>query len=298
MWIQLLHVRPTDLSLEHYGLSWLQMPTPMQVGPGTVAVFFAARKHGRPWICSVLIDVDYRTPKAELRANSFEQVMAPSTQPWSADGVYPSCTYEDQSGQLRLLFVGWVNGPIPPLFVSRIGIATLSSSGHVLNSDPVPLFDLTMQEPLLITSPVVRRVPNGFEMLYVSGEAWVSSRSGPLSLYTLHRATSSDGVTWDRGAAVVKLEDGLTNVGRSAFLNSTTGDLLLCAVYSGSTHYELRTAKRVGDTWRVTSKEEDGRIPGLGAAYPAILEGRSRLLFVNDSDRGQSGFRVLLWTGP
>lgn len=286
MWQLIAYVTPERLGLPRHGLNWAQMPTPISITETIFKVFFAARSGSRPQVCSIQMDFAADAQSDEFLKNLDIGVILPGTTHWDVDGIYPSSILVD-GDKTYLYTVGWTRSPIDPMFISRIGVAELDSSKNVKSYHPAPILDLTRTEPFLVTSPVVRKNDSEFEMLYVSGDAWVSTVNGPTSRYSIRRATSDNPILWTkRNLRGVGPDDRFSHIARPAFLANESDDLLVSAVRSGEFSYGLFRAVSGDGQWVIDQAIGHDM---AGCSYPAISDG---YLFINGVDRGESGFFV------
>lgn len=295
-WSLVGRITPSDLGLDDEDRGWLQIPTPVVLDDSVVRVFFATRRNNRPHVRYVDLRIDDGRLTNSTELFPSEPLLEPGEMYWDRDGIYPSSIVRTETGFL-LYTIGWLRGAIDPIFTSRIGLAKLDHECKQISYCVEPILDLTLHDPFFVTGPCVRAVEGGFEMLYVSGEAWIASPVGPNSRYSLRRATSIDGLCWsDRGNPALGLSGNYTHIARPSFVQDSQDTILASVTTTESMDYELRICQKSGDqTWSIGAPAiTDRELARDAAAYPALVHRTGEtLLFVNGIDRGRSGFTVL-----
>jgi len=291
-------VTPSDVGLSQYELSWMQMPTAYEIGHSSFRVYFASRHGEKPQICSVDLTLDDNANQIVQVSNVRAGLLKPGTRTWDVDGVYPSSLFTLPSGQKILYTIGWVTGAVDPIFISRIGAAYIDKNGFVEQYLELPVLDLTKVEPFLVSSPTVRMNGLGYEMLYVSGESWTATKSGPRSEYTIRRALSLDPFNWsERNLPAVSKPIVIDHLARPAFMHDQSDKILMSFTSQDDPNYSLNAGLRVKGAeypWVFAPPFELSSEAGEKArAYPnVVLTKSARILFVNGADRGKQGFSI------
>lgn len=182
-------------------VSWMrshaQLPTPWQIEGTLFKIFFASRDiNQKSHVGYILIDLE--DPQKILEIGN-QPVLAPGPiGHFDQDGIFPSCIIKNED-QICLYYIGWTQGSTYPLFQSAIGMATSKDGGKTFEKySSAPILDRSPYDPCLVTSPFIFAHQNQFEMLYVSGFKWDKHENNLRSYYHIKRATSQNGISWNR----------------------------------------------------------------------------------------------------
>ena len=112
-------------------------------------------------------------------------------------GVMPGCVLRVDD-QVWLYYAGWIRCQGVP-YNHAIGLMTSSDDGVAFErKGRGPILGRTLNEPFLQNSPYVLRHGGSFHMWYSSGIEWLEDQGRMESIYVLMKATSGNGVDWQR----------------------------------------------------------------------------------------------------
>jgi predicted GH43/DUF377 family glycosyl hydrolase len=276
------------------------LPVAQPLGNGRFRVLFAGRDAAnRSHVGAVEITVD-GDGNVEAGEPSAHPVLAPGPLGGFDDhGVYPASLVED-GARLLLYYIGWNPGPQPPLFYATIGLAVSDDGGATfVKQTRSPLVGRSEVDPLLVTSPCVRRDDGRWRMWYVSGLRWEEHGDALRSYYHVRYAESDDGRDWRReGAVAIDLQGDERNIARP------------CVMYEGDRWRMWYSASadagyRVGyaESADGVSWERLDKLAGIAPsaegwdsealAYPWVVpDGERLVMFYNGNGYGRDGFGV------
>lgn len=178
---------------------YAQCPTPFLLDAETVRVYFATRPArddegmyvSRPgWV--------------DLSRRDLRQIKGISPQPaldlgrtgtFDEFGVMPSAVLR-VGDAVYMYYTGWTRLASVP-YTTAIGVAVSHDGGATFERiGPGPVLNVTLDEPYLVNSPVVRILGDVWHMWYVSGCRWVEGDAGPEIVFRHAHATSADGLSW------------------------------------------------------------------------------------------------------
>ena len=195
------------------------LPTVSKLHGNFFKFFYSGRdSNGRSQIGFSIIEII--ADEIFLRKTSIEPVLEPGERGCFDDnGVTPSCVLDKS-----LYYIGWNSGTTTFRMSLIMGLAFEKNNVFIRNSR-APLLNKTDREPFGIsTAPYVIKSKKGFEMWYVSGEAWINR---DLPKYNIKYASSHDGIQWtNNGEVALELLDKETALARP------------CILYDGHT-YEM-----------------------------------------------------------
>lgn len=280
------------------GFDWLQLPSPIALDDNVVRVFFASRVGEKSHVLQVDLEFNDEISNFRVVSGSVEIVASPGELgTYTQDGVYPSCVINVEE-KLQIYSIGWEKGSEPPLFHASIGLIEEDIDQKLNDTRNSPIFDRGIHDPILVTSPFVRRSQLGYEMFYTSGIGWVklNDEQGFSSRYHIQRAISKNGIQWEsNGEIVVSLRGEETNTARPTVFNIDGTDyMLFCFATKSNQDYEMSCAVSTGETW---SRDEVCLSTNFKlndySSYPSSISlGGKVLIFANGADRGKSGFSI------
>ena len=112
-------------------------------------------------------------------------------------GAMPGCVIR-VGEEVWIYYAGWIRCEGVP-YNHAIGLMTSSDGGVVFERrGRGPVLGRTLKEPFMQNSPFVMRQGNEFHMWYSSGIEWLEDRGRMESIYVIMKATSTDGINWER----------------------------------------------------------------------------------------------------
>lgn len=301
---------PTALRPHPWMMEYAQCPTPFLLDPETVRVIVSTRpERGTDGL--YVSHPGY----VDLSRKDFATILDISPQPllelgppgaFDEFGIMPSA-FVRSGDNAYLYYTGWTRMESVP-YTTAIGIAISRDGGRSFAKlGPGPLLGLSLDEPYMVNSPIVRVVDGTWHMWYVAGKRWIETAEGSEIVLRLSHATSADGLAWQRsGQAVIP-----------AVLDDECQDLL-CPVQIGDRWHSFfayrdavgfRTVPgrgyRIGHASSVdlvTWKRDDSvaGLPLSASGWDSLmmcstqfleLDGR-RLMFYCGNDFGRGGFGI------
>lgn len=282
------------------------LPSPLLI-EGAIRVYFAScDQELRGRIFSV--DIDSSDP-TRIRDTRFEPVLdLGESGAFDADGVNPSQLVE-RNGELFLYYIGWQRCSTNIPYTLFTGLAVSSDAGRRftrISTDPIlPPID---GESYFRTAPCVRRTDGGWEMLYIGGQTFFTSRSGKrLPIYGLRRTFSKDGITWEQSTESVLSPDralGEIGFGRPSLWRNARGvPCLLISVRTESGYTLCETTTFPG--WQtsrqfieVLPRSETGWDSEMVCFGAPCKVDEYDYLFYNGNGFGRTGFGVARRRSP
>lgn len=111
-------------------------------------------------------------------------------------GVMPTCVVR-HNGQYWMYYIGW-NPQVTVSYRLSIGLAISDDGIHFKRYSQAPLLDRSLDEIFFNTAPFVLKNVDGWEMYYVSCTDWKILEGRTEPQYTIKRASSTDGIYWER----------------------------------------------------------------------------------------------------
>jgi hypothetical protein len=116
---------------------------------------------------------------------------------FDSDGVNPSQAFVTD-GRLALLYIGWRRGAAAAPYALFAGVAFSNDEGQTFERGTTPLLAPRPGERLFRTAPLIERRADGYQLLYIGGDAFVISENGKaLPIYSLMRLQSRDLWRWE-----------------------------------------------------------------------------------------------------
>lgn len=191
---------PQQLQAHSWMMEFAQCPTPFVLDDQTVRVFFATR----PLRDNKGLYVS-RPGYVDLSRHDLRKIKAVSPKPllelgqtgtFDEFGIMPSSVVR-VGDDLYMYYTGWTRMESVP-YTTAIGIAVSHDQGETFHRiAPGPVLGLTLEEPYLVNSPIVKFINNRWHMWYVSGKRWIETDTGPEIVFQQAHATSSEGLSWD-----------------------------------------------------------------------------------------------------
>jgi hypothetical protein len=115
-------------------------------------------------------------------------------------GTYPVSVIRD-GDLVRAYYGGWTRCESVPYNVA-IGLATSSDGGETFaRAGAGPLLSYTLDEPMTVSGPKIRRFGERWYLWYVVGKRWKLADGRPESIFKIRMAESPDGLAWERRGA-------------------------------------------------------------------------------------------------
>ncbi|MFN4176646.1 hypothetical protein [Phenylobacterium sp.] len=224
--------------------SHAMLPTPW-VLPDRVRVFYAACDAG---MRGRIFSADFApTPPFRLLSRSAVPVLDVGPQgAFDCDGVNPSQIIE-ADGRLALLYIGWRRGGAEEPYTLFAGIAFSEDGGASFQRRDEPLLPPLPGERLFRTAPFIERRRDGWRLLYIGGERFLTDDSGKrLPVYSLMELRSDGPWSWTgpgRELVAPALEAGEIGFGRPVALG---GERLMLSVRTRDGYELVETSAEPG----------------------------------------------------
>jgi len=183
-------ISTSDLGLSDN--SFVQMPTVVEMSD-CIKVFFSTRDaHG--FAMAYVLELSKSLPFRILNVHKLDLNFG---KPGHHDesGIMPSSLIKINE-QFFMYYVGWTRLKSVPYKLS-IGLAKSDLDGNRFEKfSEGPLMSTSVENPYFVTTPHVRYVSGKFEMLYSSGNHWVSHKNKYESTYFIKKCESTDGFNW------------------------------------------------------------------------------------------------------
>jgi hypothetical protein len=112
-------------------------------------------------------------------------------------GIYPTSVIRSGSDILAY-YGGWTRCESVPYNVA-IGLAKSVDQGETFSRvGNGPVVSYSLDEPMTVSGPKIRRFNNRWYLWYVAGKKWVVTDGRPESIFKIRMATSVDGVHWEK----------------------------------------------------------------------------------------------------
>ncbi len=224
-------------------------------------------------------------------------------------GTYPASVVRDGSDVVAY-YGGWTRCESVPYNVA-IGMARSTNGGRsFVKSGPGPVLSYSVDEPMTISGPKVRRFDGKLYMWYVAGQKWSVSDGRPESIFKIRMATSENGVEWTRvGRDLIHyvLEPDECQASPDVFAFEGKFHMFFSYKY-GSRFRKTDRGYRIGyahsndlfhwtrdDNMAGIHPSSDGGWDGQSLAYPHVFEvdGRLCMLYLGD-EVGRYGFGLAI----
>ncbi|MDP2822986.1 MAG: hypothetical protein Q8O52_09950 [Sulfuritalea sp.] len=197
---------PTALRPRPWMMEYAQCPTPFLLDADTVRVIVSTR----PERGADGLHVS-RPGYVDLSRKDLATILAISPKPllelgapgsFDEFGIMPSA-YVNNGETAYLYYTGWTRMASVP-YTTAIGVAISRDGGRSFAKlGPGPLLGLSLDEPYMVNSPIVRVIDGSWHMWYVAGKRWIETAEGAEIVLRLSHATSSDGLAWQRSQQTV-----------------------------------------------------------------------------------------------
>lgn len=270
-------------------------PSALDLGGGVFRIYFGTRdRAGHPRVG--YIETNVRKRPLEVSDVSARPVLDRGPLGHFDDnGVYPGPIVEFADG-LRMYYSGRSNGE-PPLYYMSIGSAVGKAGGRVFEREfDHPVLTRGPGDPWMVTTPWVIRRSGEWWMWYTSGIGWNQERTNLISRYHVRRATSSDGLRWERCSEIaIGLEAGELNIASPTVLERDSGFDMWFSVSSGSGYRIGQASSHDGVSWSRRPPEtglelSSGDWDQDGIAYPhCFRDGSDEYMVYSGNRNGAAG---------
>jgi len=157
-------------------------------------------------------------------------------------GIYPTSVIRNGE-EVIAYYAGWTRCESVPYNVS-IGMATSKDNGVTFSKlGPGPLISHSVNEPMTVSGPKIRRFNNKWYLWYVTGKKWIIGVERPESVFKIRMAESDDGINWtrlDKDIIENKLEEDECQASPDVFFSNGKYHMFYCYKYS----YDFRNRSR------------------------------------------------------
>jgi predicted GH43/DUF377 family glycosyl hydrolase len=117
-------------------------------------------------------------------------------------GTYPMSVIR-VGNEVWSYYGGWTRCESVPYTVS-IGYAVSYDQGETFTKAGTgPLISFSLNEPMTISGPKIRKFNDRWHLYYVAGTSWKKDNGRPESIFKIRQATSPDGLLWERSGETV-----------------------------------------------------------------------------------------------
>lgn len=191
---------PTRENTEGWMKEFAQIPFPLVMGD-RLRVYFATRP-------SRDSDLQYisRTGFVELSREDITNVVRVSKKPimdLGGPGAFDefgsmASSFVWVGDELFVYYTGWTRLTSVP-YTMAIGMGISRDGGETFEKvSPGPIMGQSMNEPYLLSGPIVRRIDGRWHMWYLNGVKWISDKGKYEPVYKICHAASQDGFAWER----------------------------------------------------------------------------------------------------
>lgn len=176
-----------------------QCPTPLTLNGDIVRVYFATRpprnRDGMYVARPGYVDLDRTDLTRIVGISAYPVLELGGAGTFDEFGVMPGSVIR-RGDALYMYYTGWTRKLSVP-YVTAIGVAVSHDNGSsFVRLGPGPVLNVSLNEPFLVNSPIVKFVDDVWHMWYVTGERWIEGDSG-LEIVCRHaHAVSNDGLVW------------------------------------------------------------------------------------------------------
>lgn len=287
---------------------YAQLPFPMQIDEDTIRIFFATRpKRGD--------DLQYvsRSGYVDVLRRDLKKIVNISAKPILELGKPGSfdefgsmtSSFIEKDHKVYAYYTGWSRLHTVP-YTMAIGLAISEDAGQTFNKiSEGPILGQTINEPFLLSGPIVKIIEDQWHMWYLNGIKWVFHEGKYEPVYKLAHATSKDGIYWDRdGLSVIpSIFEDECQVSFAIFHFQNKWNVIFAYRQATGFRENKNSSYRLGYAWSTDLNHwhrEDSKI-GLDLspsgwdsemmAYPQVFEMDGRiLLFYCGNNFGSEGF--------
>ncbi len=192
---------PTITRPREWMQEYAQCPTPFLLNEKILRVYIACR----PQRGANMQYVSY-PGYIDLAREDITQVVGISDTPlislgnpgsFDEFGIMPSSVVR-KGEETYIYYSGWTRKQSVP-YTLAIGMAVSRDGGKVFEKlGEGPILGLTLNEPFLVTGPVVHIIADQWHMWYLTGRKWLFEEGKHEPVYQIAHAKSCDGINWHR----------------------------------------------------------------------------------------------------
>jgi len=157
-------------------------------------------------------------------------------------GIYPTSVIRNNN-EVWAYYAGWTRCESVPYNVA-IGLAKSKNDGETFEKIGAgPLISYSLNEPMTISGPKIRKFDNSWYLFYVVGKKWIHGVSKPESVFKIRMATSEDGITWkrhDKDVIENVVEENECQASPDVFYSNGKYHMFFCYKYS----FDFRNKER------------------------------------------------------
>ena len=284
--------------------SHAQVPVCFKKSGDVWRIFYASRDEDNK-SSTAYIDVEAGNPKNILNESSMPILTHGKLGAFDDCGVMPS-TLIRVDDKIYMYYIGWsVRKTIP--YHNSIGLAfSEDNGGSFKRYAEGPIVSQSMKEPYFTGTSWVTKNNDSWNMWYLSCTGWkrINNKSEPF--YHIKRATSNDGIHWERrGEVAIDYKNSSEAAIANACVINIGNIYKMWYCYRGSENYRVKSENsyRIGlaesqDMKNWTRKDENVGInvsdDGWDSemiAYPNVIKHENQLfMFYNGNGFGKTGF--------
>jgi hypothetical protein len=288
-----------------------QAPTQVELHPELWRIYVSGRDRnnlGRIFA----VDVAPHRAMAVVKVHTDPVLPLGASGAFDEAGMGPSCALW-QDGKILLFYTGAL-ARRDVTYPLSIGLAISDDGLAFRRQSEEPIVTTGPEQPLFVSTPWVGPAPEGFQMLYMSGESWVQHETGPSATYNLRRLVSPDLGSW-RGPSTLLLgvDDGVTHGLTRPWVSRHRG----CGAWlwfsrrgadfrrAGDGAYRIEGLPFQFDADRIGEPSEpiqfanppvQGDFDDWMQSYACVASrGEERIMFYNGNDFGRDGFGWASW---
>jgi len=299
---------PMEITSRYWLKEFAQAPASL-VFDDFVRVYFSCRPerdaNGQYVSYTGFADLDRENLLRVIRISTAPILPLGDTGTFDEHGIYPCSVIRDGATVLAY-YGGWTRCESVPYNVA-IGLARSWDDGvSFLKAGPGPVLSYSLDEPMTVSGPKIRRFGDTWYLWYVAGNKWKRVDGRQESIFKIRMATSRDGINWkkeNRNLIQDVLEPDECQASPDVFFYSGTYHMFFCYKFSSDFRSNDR-GYRIGyaSSRNLTDWHRDdaraGIHPSSGAAwddqsiaYPHVLALDSRIyLFYLGNEVGRFGF--------
>lgn len=149
-------------------------------------------------------------------------------------GTYPTSVIRNGE-EVLAYYGGWTRCESVPYNVA-IGLGISYDNGETFSKlGKGPILSYSIQEPMTISGPKIRKFNDHWYLWYITGKKWVEGQSKPESVFKIRMAQSEDGINWikhDKDLIENKLEDDECQASPDVLYYEKKYHMFFCYKYS------------------------------------------------------------------
>lgn len=300
---------PTQIAGPYWMKEFAQAPAVL-IFDDFIRVYFSCRpgpdKNGQYVSYTGFVDLDGNDLFRVLNISKSPILDLGETGTFDEFGIYPTSVI--RNGKVILAYYGgWTRCESVPYNVA-IGLAVSEDNGESFaRLGKGPILSYTIDEPMTISGPKIRRFGDRWYLWYVTGKKWLPTAGKPESVFKIRMASSIDGVNWTRQQRDLienRLEENECQASPDVFFYQKRYHMLFCYKYS----LDFRNKERGYRIGYASSDDlinwvRDDSMAGIDVseegwdsemlAYPHVFEFRNKIyLLYLGNQVGKYGFGI------